>query len=310
MQTQPSTSPVAPPHRVHFKSSRQTQRKPQAKTLVLFEQILAITQEYARMSVRQLFYQMVVRGHVEKTEHAYKRVADATVAMRRTKRLPYNKIVDGGRVRRRLPGWESIGDLLEQAERQFRLDHWGHQPELVEIWCEKLGLTGVITPVTDEFGVTFVPLGGFGSATIAADSAAELRLVGKPVNIYYFGDHDPSGWAVSQAIEAELRNHLPDELLRFRRIGLTPEQVTLFKLPTRPPKKGDSRLSAFVDAFGSAACVELDALPPDVLTAMVRENIARHIDWGSWSRVERAEEAQRTSLSDFIATFAGLDEEA
>jgi len=116
------------------------------------------------MSVRQLFYQMVVRGHVEKTQHAYKRVADATVAMRRTKRLPYSKIDDGGRVRRRLPGWESIGDLLEQAERQFRLDHWGHQPELVEIWCEKLGLTGVITPVTDEYGVTFVPLGGFGSA--------------------------------------------------------------------------------------------------------------------------------------------------
>jgi len=97
-------------------------------------------------------------------------------------------------------------------------------------------------------------------------------------------------------------------LLRFRPIGLTPEQVGLYRLPTRPPKKGDTRLAAFVDAFGSAACVELDALPPDVLTAMVRENIERHIDWGSWSRVERAERAQRTSLSDFISTFEGLDE--
>jgi hypothetical protein len=302
-----TTTPTLP-YRVNFKSSRQTQRKPQAKTLVLFGRILSITDEYARMSVRQLFYQMVVRGHVEKTEHAYKRVADATVAMRRTKRLPYSKIVDGGRVRRRLPGWESIGDLLEQAERQFRLDHWGHQPELVEIWCEKLGLTGVITPVTDEYGVTFVPLGGFGSATIAAESAEELRLVGKPVNIYYFGDHDPSGWAVSQAIEAELRNHLADDLLHFRRVALTPEDVRLFKLPTRPPKKGDTRLPAFVDAFGTAECVELDALPPDVLTAMVRENIERHIDWGSWARVERAEAAQRTSLEDFIAKFDGLEE--
>ena len=309
MQTQPSTSPVAVPHRVHFKSSRQTQRKPQAKTLLLFEQILAIAQEYDRMSVRQLFYQMVVRGHVEKTELAYKRVADATVAMRRTKILPYSKIVDGGRVRRRLPGWESMGHLLEQAKQQFRLDHWGHQPELVEIWCEKLGLTGVITPVTDEYGVTFVPLGGFGSVTIAADSAEELRLVGKKVNIYYYGDHDPSGWAVSQSIEDELRNHLPDELLRFRRIGLTPELVSLYQLPTRPAKQGDTRLAAFEDAFGSAACVELDALPPDVLTAMVRENIERHIDWGSWARVERAEEAQRDSLFNFIDTLEDLEEE-
>ncbi len=309
MPAQATTAPPDATKVVHFKSSRQTQRKPQAKTLILFDQILSITNDFPRMSVRQLFYQMVVRGYAEKTERAYKRIADATVAMRRTKRLPYSKIVDGGRVRRRLPGWDSVGDLLEQAEQTFRLDHWGHQPELVEIWCEKLGLTGVITPVTDRYGVTFVPLGGFGSLSIAAISGEELRQVGKPVNIYYYGDHDPSGWAVSQAMEAELRNHLPSDLLRFRRVGLTPEQVALYHLPTRPPKSGDSRQSAFVAAFGSGECVELDALPPDALTAWVREDIERHIDWASWARVERAEEAQRASLSNFIGSFDHLEEE-
>ena len=78
----------------------------------------------------------------------------------------------------------------------------------MEIWCEKDALGGVIMPTTDKYGVTFVALKGFGSLSIAYESGEELRLVAKPVHIYYYGDHDPSGWAVSQAIEEELRDHL------------------------------------------------------------------------------------------------------
>lgn len=294
---------------VAFKSSRRTVRKPQAKTLALFEQILAVMADYERMTVRQLFYQMTSRGHIEKTERAYNRVADATVKMRRTRLLGYGRIVDGGRVRRRLPGWDSIGDMLGDAGRAFRLDHWAHQPELVEIWCEKDALGGVITPVTDRYGVTFVALKGFGSLSIAYESGQELRRVGKPVNVYYYGDHDPSGWAVSQAIEGELRDHLGD-LLRFARVGLNPEQIARHRLQTRPPKPQDTRNAAFLAAFGSADCVELDALPPDALTAWVERDIRRHIDPDAWARVERAERAQRASLEGFIANFDALAEVA
>jgi len=185
MQTEASTAPPPVPQRVHFKSSRRTQHKPQAKTLLLFDQIQSVVDEYEQMTVRQLFYQMTTRGYIEKTERGYQRVADATVKMRRGGLLPYNQIVDGGRVRRRLRGWESIGDALGGLEKNFRLDHWTQQPELVEIWCEKDALAGVIMPVTDEFGVTFVAVKGFGSLSIAYESGLELRRVGKPVNIYY-----------------------------------------------------------------------------------------------------------------------------
>ncbi len=306
MPTQATTAPPDATRIVNFKSSRRTPRKPQAKTLRLFDQILAVTAEYQRMTVRQLFYQMTTRGSVEKTERGYHRVADATVKMRRGGLLPYNKIVDGGRVRRRLPGWESVGDLLSTAEREFRLDYWAHQPEMVEIWCEKDALAGVIMPVTDRFGVTFVALKGFGSLTIAYESGLELRRVGKPVTIYYYGDHDPAGWAVSQAIEDELRDHLGD-LLTFARVGLNPEQIRRYRLPTRPPKPTDKRNAAFLAAFGSGDCVELDALPPDTLTRWIERDIEEHIAPAAWERVERAEAAQRSSLSDFIATFDGLD---
>ncbi len=306
MQAQPTTALPESTRIVNFKSSRRTERKPQAKTLRLFEQIYAVARDYDRMTVRQLFYQLVVRGHIEKTERAYARVQEATVAMRRGKLLPYDKIVDGGRVRRRQPGWDSIGDLLGDAEAAFRLDHWQHQPVLVEIWCEKDALAGVIQPVADRYGVTFVALKGFGSLSIAAESGAELRRAEKPVVIYYFGDHDPSGWAVSQSIEAELQDHLGDAL-SFVRYGLDPADIAMYRLPTRAPKPGDGRLAAFVEAFGSPDCVELDALPPDVLTGWVKDVIEHHIDRESWERVQLAEVAQRSSLAGFIATFEDLD---
>ena len=306
MQTEASTASPAPPQRVHFKSSRRTQRKPQAKTLALFGQILTVTSLYALMTVRQLFYQMTTRGYVEKTERGYQRVADATVKMRRGGLLPYNQIVDGGRVRRRPPSWDSMGHLLYSAEDQFRLNYWEHQPELVEIWCEKDALAGVIMPVTEEYGVTFVALKGFGSLSIAYESGKELRLVGKPVNIYYYGDHDPAGWAVSQSIEAELRDHVGD-FLRFTRVGLNPEQIARYNLPTRPAKPTDKRNAAFVTAFGSGQCVELDALPPDELTSWVRRDIKRHIDDDSWARVKLSEQKQRASLSDFLTGLEDLE---
>ena len=81
-----------------------------------------------------------------------------------------------------------------------------------------------------------------------------------------------------------------------------------YRLPTRPPKKGDTRNDAFSEAFGSAECVELDALPPDTLTNWVRRDIERHINQESWQRVRRAEEAQRNSLESTVARFYELDE--
>lgn len=302
----PIQATTPPTKVVNFKSSRRTQRQPQAKTLLLFDQILAVTDLYPRMTVRQLFSQMTTRGLVEKTERGYQRVADATVKMRRGGLLRYDKIVDGGRVRRRLPGWDSIGDLLGDAERAFRLNYWAAQSGVVEIWCEKDALAGVIMPVTDRYGVTFVALKGFGSLTIAYESGQELRRDGKPVNIYYFGDHDPSGWAVSQAIEEELRQHL-GALLSFERVGLDPGDIAAHRLPTRPAKPSDKRNAAFVAAFGSGDCVELDALPPDTLTDWVKDAIEHHIDADAWGRVKLAEAAQRSSLADFIATFEDLE---
>src|SRR6059058_5332081 len=156
-------------------SPRRKVRRPQARTLRLHEAMLAIAARYERLTVRQLFYQLVRYGIVPKTERDYDRIQDASVQLRRAGRLPYGTIADGGRSRRRVPGWHGLGELLQTYHQQYRRDYWATQPRTVEIWCEKDALAGVITPICDEYGATFVSLHGFGSLTIAYESARELR---------------------------------------------------------------------------------------------------------------------------------------
>ena len=61
-------------------------RKPQARTLPLRTVILAVAAEY------ELFYQLVSRKAVDKTEAAYKRVCDVSGQMRRTGRSPTTRL--------------------------------------------------------------------------------------------------------------------------------------------------------------------------------------------------------------------------
>jgi hypothetical protein len=93
---------------------------------------------------------------------------------------------------------------------------------------------------------------------------------GKDSYIYQFGDHDPSGVLIPQTIERRL--HETCERLDVQgpiveRVALTEEQIDEHNLPTRPTKRDGNR-----HAHGFAGdSVELDALPPRVLRAMVSE---------------------------------------
>ena len=282
-------------------SGRRKVRKPQAKTRILHDAILQVVARYVRLTVRQLYYQLVSFYGLAKTEQAYDRVQDASMQLRRAGRLPYAKIVDSSRVRRRRPGWAGIADIMEQVQAQYRRDYWASQPVAVEVWCEKDALSGVMQPICDEYGVTFVAMRGFSSASIAYDTVQELRHAGKPVHIYFFADHDASGWAMGEALASELTEHAARAgvEIHFERVGLYPEHVEAYNLPTRPGKATDSRHAAFVREFGDA-CVELDALRPDVLEEMVRDAIREHIDWDEWNRVFLVEDGERRTLASLV----------
>jgi len=281
-----------------MRTSPKKARKPQARLLYLRDAILAVAGEYDRFSVRQLFYQLVARRVIDKTEQTYKRVCDAAVQLRLAGELPYGKIADGHRTRRAVYQHGGLQEALENAFDLYRRNYWLDQARHIEVWCEKDALSGVILPVCETYGVTSVATRGFPSLTLIYESAMTLVGIGKPAVIFYFGDHDASGRAISNKLEADLRAH--GARVTVQRVALNPAQITQYALPTRPGKWTDSRHAKFAARYGDA-CVELDALPPDVLTDLVEERILAAIDIAAWQRVREAEALERETLASIAA---------
>jgi len=280
------------------RTSPKKARKPQARSLPIRTAIAEVAAEYDRMSVRQLYYQLVARRVIDKTEAAYKRVCDVSAQMRLDGSLDYRTIADGHRSRRIVFAHDGLGSALATMHALYRRNYWISQPVHVEVWCEKDALTGVIQPICEDYGVTYVATRGFPSITLRYESARAIVATGKAARIFYFGDHDASGQRISANLEAELRQHGADVIVE--RVALDPWQVNAYRLPTRPGKRSDSRHAAFAAAFGDAS-VELDALPPSDLVAMVEAAILSEIDAEAWGRAVEIEELERETLASIVA---------
>lgn len=248
--------------------------------------------------MRQLFYQLVARRVIDKTEQTYKRVCDTAVQLRLAGELPYGKIADGHRTRRAVYQHGGLQEALENAFDLYRRNYWLDQARHIEVWCEKDALSGVILPVCETYGVTYVATRGFPSLTLIYESAMTIVGIGKPAVIFYFGDHDASGRAISTNLETDLRGHGAE--VTVERLALNPDLIAAYQLPTRPGKWTDSRHARFAAAYGDA-CVELDALPPDVLTTLVEQCIVTGIDREAWMRVRAVEAMERETLASIVA---------
>ncbi len=175
----------------------------------------------------------------------------------------------------------------------------------------------------------------------AAKDAVHAHEAGKRVHILHVGDHDPSGEDIFRDVEetlrlyaiavetdapaAVVRRHLlarirhegapPDEDVRgrtpsqdqlelftdwleFERLTLTPEQIKQHELPVRPPKASDVRTAKFT---GSGS-VEVEALPVDMLLAIVEGAILTRIDPEALAAAELVEESEREVARRIAAT--------
>jgi hypothetical protein len=277
--------------------------KPRRATLRLWDAIAAVAAEYKVMTVRQLYYQMEMRGYVGKTEADYDKVQRACLQMRRQGAMSYDKIVDSARERRTIYQYSGMRQALEDLHQTYRRNYWIDQPVHVEVWCEKDALSNIMDPVCQEFGVAFQALRGFDSESFSYESAKDIKAIGKPAVIYYFGDHDPSGWWIASGLEPQLRSFDADATVHL--VGVTPSQVRQMRLPTRRAKPTDSRYRGFVERFGSDICTEVDAIPPNTLADLIRSCIRRNIDSDAWFRVQREERLERETL-DSLAVAGWL----
>ena len=303
-----------------------------AESLEVIVQANRILEEYEQagydLTLRQLYYQFVSRDLLPNTERSYKRLGSIINDARMAGYIDWDLLVDRTRNVRSIPHWDDPADIIEATARSFKVDRWDKQGDYVEVWIEKDALVGVIAGISNQLDVPYFACRGYNSQSEqwrAAQRLLERVKQGKNVTIIHLGDHDPSGIDMTRDNDDRLKGFVRQDYLRWRatqderwdtysdenqrltmrqwlrdmpsievrRIALNMDQIQQYNPPPNPAKMSDSRASSYVEEYGYESW-ELDALPPDVLADLVRENVESLIDPDAWEEeVEREEEGQR-----------------
>ena len=123
--------------------------------------------------------------------------------------------------------------------------------------------------------------GGFESLTAKHDLAMELTHWGA-AEVLHIGDHDPSGVHVfanlADDVGAFIRAMGGDVV--FTRLAVTPIQAANLGLPTAPRKGSDRRHFTGIGDDPDAT-VQAEAIPPDMLAAMVEAELEARFNWST-----------------------------
>lgn len=267
-------------------------RRTNAQLDTLDDAILAAVAADHPVSLRGVYYRCVSAGAVPKTEAAYRAVGRRLLALRRTGRLPYNRITDGTRWVNRPTTYRDVGDALTWWAYSYRRELWRNQGVAVFVFAEKDAISGVLGPITRRWDVSLGVLRGFASETFLHEMAADIHSEDRPSYVYQLGDHDPSGVAAWEHFQDKVSGFLPAGFpVTFERLAVTPAQIDEWGLPTRPTKRGDTRARNFV-----GESVEVDAIPAQRLRDLLEDAIRQHIDQHALDVTLAAEASEKDGL--------------
>ena len=276
---------------------RQAHRKRRSREEIaeLCSALRDILEKHRPMTVRQVFYQAVSAGLIEKTENEYKNVVVRLLTkMRKDGQIPFGWIADHTRWMRKPRTFSSLEAAVEHTARTYGRALWDTQEVYVEVWLEKDALAGVLLRETTPWDVPLMVTRGYPSVSYLYEAAEAIGDCGKPTYIYYFddfGDYDPSGLDISRNVEEGLREYAPYAEIHFERTAVTVQQIEELNLPTRLTKRTDSRAKRF-----EGESVEVDAIAPDTLRSIVSERILQHIDHEQLEVLKIAERSEREAL--------------
>jgi hypothetical protein len=248
-----------------------------------------IVAEYATaVTLRQVFYRLVSEALIANSESDYKNLSRLTAQARRDGTFP--GLLDRTRSVERPIAFDSPVDGLRALADQYRRDRLEGQETLPMIVVEKATLVAQVTSWFDEFSVPVAALRGYASESF---ERVIMDLVDdeleRDVELLYCGDFDPTGEDIPRAFEDNTG-------LDLRRVALTAEQVDEYALPPAPGKATDSRASAFVARHGRLVQVELEALPPETLRALLEDEVDELIDRDLVAKAREDEQRERDRL--------------
>ena len=244
------------------------------------------------LTVRQLYYQFVARDLIPNDQKNYKNLASLIDNARSAGLVSWDAIEDRTRFLRRLPTYFDPENFIAKMAPQYAEDYWEMQPEYCEVWVEKDALVGIIERPCVKYRVPFFACRGYASSSSLYEASQRLEHIAqnRPVTIFHFGDHDPSGIDMTRANQDALDLFVQnaDFEIRVERLALNMDQIEQYKPPPNPAKETDSRYEAYKLEHGEY-CWELDALAPSVIDRLLTDAFDIMIDDELWEGAKQRE---------------------
>jgi hypothetical protein len=287
---------------------------PRAETAELVEQINTISEDYwgrgYRMTLRQLYYQLVARVIIPNTDRSYKRLGSIVDSARLGGLLNWDYIEDRTR---NVYGTDGADTSPEAAIRStaggYARRLWETQPEHVELWVEKEALTGVVARAAREMGVNYFACRGYVSQSEMYSSAKRFasygKYDGKRTTILHLGDHDPSGIDMTRDIRDRLTLFAGEYAPTVTRIALNMDQVERYALPPNPAKITDARFVGYQERFGDESW-ELDAIDVTALHDLMVDRVRLHRNEVLWREAVERQESERQQLTDLSDNWSDV----
>lgn len=197
---------------------------------------------------------------------------------------------------------------LDDIEPFLGVDRFqGRQPYKLVLFGEKSSLEPVLGPVAERYKADLYLPSGELSETQTYMMAKATAEDGRPMVLFTFSDSDPAGWqmpiSIARKLQAFQALEFPELEFQVVRVGLTPDHVRAYGLPSTPLKATEKRADKWVKAQGVEQ-TEIDALAalrPEVLTELAEEAIAPFFDATLDARVEAAWGAWLTEAQEMLA---------
>jgi hypothetical protein len=254
------------------------------------------------LTLRQLYYQLVARGHIPNNLQSYDRLGSTINDARLAGLVSWHAIEDRTRNLITPPHWENPAAILSAARHGYAIDKWENQPCHIEVWVEKEALAGVVAQIAKPLDISHFACRGYVSQSEVWEAGQRFKRLrdehGKQCIVLHLGDHDPSGIDMTRD-NLDRLEMLSEGPVIVERLALNMGQIEQYDPPPNPAKMSDSRASDYVARYGSESW-ELDALEPTVIQALITKAVEYYRVQALWEEALKQEASDQRLLDRMI----------
>lgn len=319
---------------------------PSAASEEILSMVDRVLDEYADhlpLTGRQIFYRLVGAFGYEKSDRAANRLYGVLGRARRSGRLSFDVIRDGGSSRQLPRTFDGAADFWQRSRgmwEQYSRDRQAGQPTYVELFCEAPGMMQQLVRVAFPFSVPVYGTRGFTGLGVVAEIARRALLRDVATVLLQIGDYDPSGESIFEAmsqdaltfvsqIRAALRRRRPSDARALAtHLGLSDDEADELVgrdehdwpelRPTRIaltaeqvesyelPTAPPSAKDSRSKSWRGETC-QAEAMPPDLLAEVVHNAIEGRFDIVTYREEVGRERADRESIDALLKRAEGGD---